>query len=41
MAIQRREASATKTTILVVAILAVVGVLAAAINAASHPNVGF
>jgi hypothetical protein len=41
VSIQRRETSATKTTILVVAILAVVGVLAAGINAASHPNVGF
>jgi hypothetical protein len=39
--IQRRETSATKTTVLVVAILAVVGVLAAGINAGSHPNVGF
>jgi hypothetical protein len=38
--VQRRETSATKTTILVVVILAVVGALAAGINAASHPNVG-
>jgi hypothetical protein len=39
--IQRRETSATKTTLLVVGILAVVGVIAAAISSASHPNVSF
>jgi hypothetical protein len=38
--VQRRETSAPKTAILVVVILGVVGVLAAAINAGSHPNVG-
>lgn len=37
--VQRRETSAPKTTILVAAILGVVGVLAAGIHAASHPNV--
>jgi hypothetical protein len=39
--VQRRETSPAKTTILVVVILAAVGALAAAINAGSHPNVGF
>jgi hypothetical protein len=39
--IQRREASATKTTLLVLGILAVVGAIAAGINAAGHPNVNF
>jgi hypothetical protein len=38
--VQRRESSAPKTAILVVVILGVVGVLAALINAASHPSVG-
>jgi hypothetical protein len=38
--VQRREASAPKTAILVVVILGIVGVLAAGIHAASHPNVG-
>lgn len=38
--VQRRETSAPKTTILVIGILGVVGVLAAAINAASHPVAG-
>jgi hypothetical protein len=38
--VQRRETSAPKTAILVVVILGVVGVLAAGIHAASHPNVG-
>ena len=38
--VQRRETSAAKTAILVVVILGVVGVLAAGIHAASHPNVG-
>jgi hypothetical protein len=39
--IQRRETSATKTTLLVVGILAVVGIVAAGISSASHPNVNF
>lgn len=38
--VQRRETSAPKTAVLVVVILGVVGVLAAGIHAASHPNVG-
>jgi hypothetical protein len=38
--IDRRDFSATKTTILVVAIAGVVGVIAAWVNSASHPNVG-
>jgi hypothetical protein len=38
--VQRREVSATKTTILVVVILGVVGAIAAAVNSADHPNVG-
>jgi hypothetical protein len=38
--VQRREVSATKTTILVVVILGVVAAIAAAANAAEHPNVG-
>lgn len=39
--VQRRETSTTKTTLLVVGILAVVGVIAAGISSASHPNVNF
>jgi hypothetical protein len=39
--VERRETSATKTTLLVVVILGLVGGLAAAINAGSHPNTGF
>jgi hypothetical protein len=39
--VQRRETSATKTTILVVVILGVAGALAAAVSSASHPNVGY
>jgi hypothetical protein len=38
--VQRRETSAPKTAILVAVTLGVVGVLAAGIHAASHPNVG-
>lgn len=38
--VQRRETSATKTTILVVVILGVVGAIAAAVSSAEHPNVG-
>jgi hypothetical protein len=38
--VQRREVSATKTTILVVVILGVVGAIAAAVNSADHPHVG-
>lgn len=38
--IDRRDFSATKTTILVVVILGVVGALAAAISSADHPNAG-
>jgi hypothetical protein len=37
--VQRRETSAPKTAILVAVILGVVGVLAAGIHAASHPNI--
>jgi hypothetical protein len=39
--IDRREFSATKTTILVVVILGAVGAIAAAANSAEHPKVGF
>ena len=39
--VERRETSATKTTLLVVVILGVVGGLAAAINSGNHPNTGF
>src|SRR5271169_4872209 len=39
--IDRRDFSATKTTILVVVILGVVGVIAAGVSSASHPNVGY
>jgi hypothetical protein len=39
VSIDRRDFSATKTTILVVVILAVVGALAAAADSAEHPNV--
>jgi hypothetical protein len=39
--VQRRETSATKTTLLVIGVLAVVGVIAAGISAASHPDVNF
>ena len=38
--IDRRDFSATKTTILVVVILGVVGAIAAAANSAEHPHVG-
>ena len=38
--IDRRDFSATKTTILVVVILGVVGAIASAVNSAEHPNVG-
>ena len=38
--VERRESSPTKTTLLVAVIVGVVGVLAASIHAASHPNVG-
>ena len=36
----RQDFSATKTTILVVVILGVVGAIAAAVNSANHPNTG-
>src|SRR5208337_306974 len=36
--IERRDFSTTKTTILVVVILGVVGVIAAGVSSASHPN---
>ena len=39
--VQRREVSATKTTILVVVILGVVAAIASGINSAEHPNVGY
>jgi hypothetical protein len=39
VSIDRRDFSVTKTTILVVVILAVVGALAAAADSAEHPNV--
>lgn len=38
--IERREYSGTKTTILVVVILGVVGAIAAAVNSGEHPNSG-
>jgi len=38
--VERREYSATKTTILVVVILGVVGAIAAAVNSGEHPNTG-
>jgi hypothetical protein len=38
--IDRRDFSATKTTILVVVILGVVAAIASAANSAAHPNVG-
>ena len=38
--IDRRDFSATKTTILVVAIAGVVGVIAAGVHSGMHPNVG-
>jgi hypothetical protein len=38
--VYRRDFSGTKTTILVVVLLGVGGAIAAAINSASHPNVG-
>jgi hypothetical protein len=38
--IDRRDFSATKTTILVVVILGVVGAIAAGAHSAEHPNVG-
>jgi hypothetical protein len=37
--VERREVSAPKTTILVVVILGVVGVIAAAVSSAEHPHV--
>jgi hypothetical protein len=39
--VERRETSATKTTILVVVILGVVGAIAAGVSSASHPNTGY
>jgi hypothetical protein len=39
-AVERRQFSGTKTTILVVAILVVVGAIAAGVKSADHPNVG-
>jgi len=39
--VYRRDFSATKTTILVVVILGVVGAIAAGASSASHPNVGY
>lgn len=39
--VDRRDFSATKTTILVVVILGVAGAIAAAINSAEHPNTSF
>jgi len=38
--VERRELSAAKTTILVVVILGVVGVIAAGVHSGEHPNVG-
>ena len=38
--IERQDFSATKTTILVVAILGAVAAIASAVNSAQHPNVG-
>jgi len=38
--LQRREISATKTTILVVLVLGVAGAIAALVNAGEHPNTG-
>ena len=38
--VQRRETSATKTTILVVVIAGVVAAIASGVHAAEHPNVG-
>jgi hypothetical protein len=38
--IDRRDFSATKTTILVVVILAIVGGIASAVNSGEHPNTG-
>jgi hypothetical protein len=38
--VQRRDFSATKTSILVVVILGVAGAIAAGLSSASHPNVG-
>jgi len=38
--IDRRDFSAAKTTVLVVVILGVVGVIAAAVNSGEHPNTG-
>jgi len=40
VSIDRREFSATKTTILAVVILGVAGAIAAAAHSAEHPNVG-
>jgi hypothetical protein len=39
--VERRESSGAKTTILVVVIVGVVALLAAAVNAGSHPNVHY
>jgi hypothetical protein len=38
--IDRRDVSVTKTTILVVVILGVVGAIASAVNSGEHPNTG-
>jgi hypothetical protein len=38
--VERREYSGTKTTVLVVAILGVVGAIAAGIHSGEHPNTG-
>ena len=40
VSIDRRDFSATKTAVLVVVILGVVGAIAAAANSAGHPNTG-
>jgi hypothetical protein len=38
--VERREYSATKTTVLVVVILGVVGAIAAGVSSGGHPNTG-
>jgi hypothetical protein len=40
VSVEKRETSATKTTILVVVILGVVGAIAGAVSSAGHPNAG-
>ena len=38
--VERREYSGTKTTVLVIVILGVVGAIAAAVSSSGHPNTG-